>query len=228
MFTREEIFEFFALQYTTEQVEKALHILAEHSDIDPNAAEFPASITEQLEQIFKVVQAAVDSQKALTGDSAEVGNLAQVEQQCIDIANARSLDIPTEIFEGMTQLLVGEGIAQATIQYQIVDAARRQTLSQLQSNSLADCSQETAARIAQISALFSDPNTLDKILDDYGLKGVGDANSDFNNLTNTCTIDFDPDAFLKEKGVENPSQKKKLTIHDTQAMVRSLVRRNLK
>lgn len=228
MFTSAELFEYFGANYSTEQIEKALHILAEHSsDVDPQATEFPASITEQLEQIFNVIEAALINQKSLNG-TEEVHDLAQIQSDCITIANRQSLRIPNELFDSMTQILIGEGIAQAAIQHKIVDEVRRQTLSQLQSNSLSDLNQETAVRIAQITTLFSDPKTVDKILADYGLETQGNFGTALNNLANTSTPDFDIDAFFEEKGVENSTTKKLVpqTIHDTKAIVRSLVRKN--
>jgi hypothetical protein len=228
MFTREELFEYFGANYSHEQIEKALYILSEHStEVDPDAAEFPTSITEQLERIFNVVEAAADSQKSLNG-TGEVHDLAQIQSDCIAIAEAQSLRIPNEIFDGMTQILIGEGVAQAAVQHQIVSEVRRQTLSQLQKNDLSELNQDTATRIAQITTLFSDPNTLDKILADYGLDTKPEFISGLNNLTSESTPDFDVDAFFAEKGVENPEVKKPQTIQDTQALVRSLVKRNLR
>jgi hypothetical protein len=228
MFSREELFEYFEFNYSRDQIEKALYIFSEHSsDFDPQAEEFPTTITEQLEQIFNVVETAVAQKRALNG-AEDCRDIAQIQSDCITIANAQSLLIPNEIFDSMTQLLIGEGIAQAAIQHRIVNEVRRETLSQLQKNELSELNQDTATRIAQITALFSDPKTLDKILADYGLENKSEFNAGLNHLANESTSDFDVDAFFAEKGVENPEIKKPQTIHDTRAVVRSLIKRNLK
>jgi hypothetical protein len=231
MFTREELFEYFGANYSAEQIEKALYILAEHSsDFEPGATHFPTSITEQLEQIFNVVEAAVDSHTRSLNGAEDCRDLAQIQSDCITIANAQSLRIPDEVFNGMTEILIGEGIAQAAVQHRIVSEVRRHTLSQLQKNDLSDLNQDTALRIAQITTLFSDPKTVDKILADYGLESKDEFGRGLNKLANESTPDFDVDAFLEEKGVENPETKKLTpqTIQDTQAVVRSLIKRNLK
>jgi hypothetical protein len=228
MFTREELFEYFGANYSPEQIEKALYILSEHAtEVDPQASEFPTIITEQLERIFNVVEAAADSQKSLNG-TGEVHDLAQVQSDCIAIAEAQELRIPNEIFDGMTQVLIGEGIAQAAVQHRIVTQVRRETLSQLQRNDLSELNKDTASRIAQITTLLSDPKTVDKILADYGLESKSDFNTGLSNLANGSTTDFDPDAFLKEKGVDNPEIKKPQTIHDTKSLVKSLVKQSLR
>jgi hypothetical protein len=67
MFTREELFEYFAGQYSEEQIINALEELSKHnSEIDSDAEEFPTTITERLEQVFKIVEEAINQQKVLT------------------------------------------------------------------------------------------------------------------------------------------------------------------
>jgi tryptophan synthase beta subunit len=69
MFTREELFEYFAGQYSEEQIINALEELSKHdSEIDPDAEEFPTTITERLEQVFKIVEEAINQQKVLTSN----------------------------------------------------------------------------------------------------------------------------------------------------------------
>ena len=66
MFTREELFEFFGDRYSPAQIKEALGELAKHDEtIDPEGAEFPASITERLEQVFQIAGDAIASAKQL-------------------------------------------------------------------------------------------------------------------------------------------------------------------
>jgi 3-hydroxyacyl-CoA dehydrogenase len=111
MFTREELFEYFSGQYTSEQIMNALHQLSKHdNEIDPEADEFPVTITERLEQTFKIVEDAVSQQKALTGNTSSLG-VTEVEKLAIEIATERAANIPADVFRGMVEIIAGEAMS---------------------------------------------------------------------------------------------------------------------
>jgi hypothetical protein len=97
-FTRSELFQNFEGEYTTEQVTQALSKLAEiDKQVDPNASTFDESIVEQLEDIFGIIQDAVDKQKLLATNGS---SLTPVEDLAVELAGDR-LDIPKEVFKGL-------------------------------------------------------------------------------------------------------------------------------
>lgn len=233
MFTREELLEFFSDRYNPTQIIAALHKLAEvDSEIDPEGKEFPASVTDKLEQVFKIIEDALDQQKQLAGETPQTngGSLAQVQQLAIDLASDRAVNVPQNVFNSLVEILVGEALVNAEMLAQIQEAALKQALAHKSSQSLENLGNDAATRIQLALKLVNDPEMLNRILKEFGVKPVDEVEADLVAM-NVQTEDFDPDAFLaevalgKKKGEIMATPPK--TIADTKAMVRSLVNRTL-
>lgn len=226
MFTKEELFEYFSGQYSSEQIIDALDQLSKYdSEIDPEANEFPVTITERLEEAFKIVEDAVTKQKALAADTSANG-VAEVEKLAIEIATNRAVDIPTEVFRGMVEIVAGEAIAKATVLHQISDAVLKHTLADLNTKSLEEVNQESVKRISQITQLLAKPEKLDKILDDYGIRSSSQVQSDFQEMT-TSNTEFDVEQFWMEVAAGKKSNITLKTIKDSKVLAQTLVNRYL-
>jgi hypothetical protein len=227
MFTKEELFEYFSGQYTPEQIMNALHQLSKHNnEIDPQANEFPVSITESLEQAFTIVEDAFNQQKALTGDATSSLGVAEVEKLAIEIATHRAANIPADVFRGMVEIVAGEAIAKATVLHQISDAVLKHTLADLNTKSLEEINQESASRISQITQLLVNPEQLDRILNDYGIRSSSQVQSDFQEMT-TLKTEFDVDQFLMEVTAGKKPNLKPKTVMDSRVLAQTLVNRYL-
>ena len=220
MFSREELFEFFSDRYSPDQITQALQQL----NIDPKAQEFPATITEQLEQVFTIVENAVTVSKQLNGSS----DLAQVEKLAIEIATQQASGIPTEVFSAMVEIVAGQAMSQAAVLSQVKTAVFKQTLADLDVRSLTELGQDSAAKVQAMIHLLNDPEKLNQILDDYGIRPSNEVVEEME-LLNSDTEDFNADKFLQEvAGGESDffTQEKQPTLFDTKAMVKSLISRS--
>ena len=221
MFTREDLFLYFGDRFSKEKILQALHELAKvDAAIDPEAVEFHGSIVERMEQIFKVIDQAIASNKQMTG----VSSIAQIEQTAIDL-NINHPDIPIEVFKGFVDIVAGEAIARAVLEHQLHQTVYNQTLTDLDAKALQGKNQQAANRIALMTHLISNPETVEKILQDYDIST--NSTSGLIETTNSCSIDFDPDAFLAEVG----GSKKPLTVpttlrtvQDTKLLTQSLLK----
>ncbi|MBD2771126.1 hypothetical protein [Iningainema tapete] len=234
MFSREELFEYFSDKYTPTQIIAALHKLAESDkELNPEAEEFHTSITERLDQVIRIVEDAFNAQKQLGEGSPQP--LANVQKMAIDMAAKQAVHLPNRVFESLVEILVGEAIANAQMLAQIQESALKQALAQKSQESLENLGQDAATRIQLAMRLVNDPEKLDRILEEFGVQPIAETETQMQVLTNTCTIDFDPDAFLEEvaggkKLEEIPEEKrarKPQTLADTKAMVKALVSRSL-
>lgn len=213
-FTRDELFEYFSDRYTSEQVTDALTSLGE----DPNAEGYPASITDRLEQVFKVVTDAIASSKQLPG-----ANLATVEQTAVQLAGDRSIDVTPDLIRGMLDILGAQAAVEAYAIHQHKKTIREGVLSQLQVGELAETNQVVAERIDALQKLVNDPETLDQILNDYGLLSQSAATEQRDRLT--ADSEFNPDAFLMEVGAKKPQVQ---AIAHTKSLAKTLLFRALK
>ncbi|MEH2201235.1 hypothetical protein [Nostoc sp.] len=225
-FTRSELFQNFEGEYSTEQVIQALSKLAEiDKQVDPNSESFDESIVEQLEDIFGIIQDAVDKQKLLATSGS---SLTSVEDLAVELAGDR-LDIPKEVFKGFVEILAGRTIAQATVIHQFTNQLFKDVSGELQTRSLQETTQETAEQVAFMMQLIQNPETRQRIAQDYGLKPNHQVATELKTVTNTTTefnpTDFDPDAFLAEVSGKKKSITPglKMTIPDTKSLVKSLL-----
>ncbi|MBW4675917.1 MAG: hypothetical protein KME52_18420 [Desmonostoc geniculatum HA4340-LM1] len=223
MFTREELFEYFGDRYSPTQIHEALSELAKHDVIiNPDAEEFPATITERLEQVLQVVSDAIASNKQLTGSS----DLAQIEQTAINLATERDFAIPIDTLKGLIEILDAEAAVEAVTLFQRRKAIREGVLNQLETNAIAAANEQAAKRMDALNKLCSDPEVLDQILQDYGLLSSTEADRQHLELTASCSLDFDTDAFLAEVSSEKKLLPK--TVGDTQRLAKSLITRSLR
>lgn len=221
MFTREELFEYFSDRYSKEQVEAALITLHEKSSIDPKAEEYPASITDKLEQVFDIVSDAIASSKQLPGST-----LATVEQTAVKLAGDRHLDISLDVIQGIISIVDAEAAVEAYALHERRKAVREGVLTQLEMNDLAEANEQAAKRIDGLRQLCKDPDVLDQILADYNLLPQDEASREHLQLTASCSLEFDPEKFLSEVNPEKKPQVR--AIADTQRLAKALITRALK
>lgn len=223
MFTREDLFLYFSDRFAREKITQALQELAKVDEaINPDAVEFDGSIVERMEQIFKVIDDAIASNKQLLGTS----DLAAIEQTAINLAERRSINIQVDTLKGLIEILDAEAAVEAVSLFQRRKVIREGVLNQLETNALASANEQAAKRMDALNRLCSDPEVLDQILQDYGLLPAADSDKQYLELTASCSIDFDTDAFLSEVSSEKKSQPK--TVGDTQRLAKSLITRSLR
>ncbi|MBW4674705.1 MAG: hypothetical protein KME52_11945 [Desmonostoc geniculatum HA4340-LM1] len=209
MFTLEQLHEYFADRYTPEQVNRALQILADNgADIDINSNQFSLDITEELEEIFKAVGAALNNQKKL-GQSED---LTVIEANAI--ASKFSQHSNPQLMAAMIRVVTEEAIAQGAALTQIKSHVLGQVLQQGDlaiAQSILSRGQQTSNYIQE---LVNDGSRLNKTIAGYGVEEVDiDAFLDEvrgNSTKVKSTVvkaiapspnkNFDIDAFLLEAG----------------------------
>ncbi|NDJ21000.1 hypothetical protein GS682_04935 [Nostoc sp. B(2019)] len=221
-YTRAELFQHFDGEYTQAQILQGLGELAAiDKRINPQGEEFDEIIIEQLEDIFCIIQDAVDKHKLL---AARGEDLVPVEQIAMELVGDRACDIPIEVFKGFVEIVAGEAIARAVLEHQLSEAVYSQTLTDLDVKALSGKNQQAANRIALMSHLISNPETVEKILQDYGVSTA--PSLQLIETTASCSIDFDPDAFLAE--VNDPKKLPTVpetlrTVQDTKLLTQQLL-----
>jgi hypothetical protein len=124
----------------------------------------------------------------------------------------------------LIQILEAEAIVEAVVLYEQKKRVRDSALLQLEANSLIESNQLSNQRIEALNKLIRDPQKLDEILEEHGFLTVEEAGRQHLELTASCSIDFDVDAYLDEVNQKKPQPK---TIHDTKRIVKTLVTRAL-
>jgi len=152
--------------------------------------------------------------------------VAEVEKLAIEIATNRAVNIPADVFRGMVEIVAGEAIAKATVLHQISDAVLKHTLADLNTKSLEEINQESATRISQITQLLANPEQLDKILDDYGIRSSSQVKSDVQEMI-TVKTEFDVEQFLMEVAAGKKSNLIPKTVIDSKVLAKTLVNRYL-
>ncbi|WP_445634498.1 hypothetical protein NSTC745_06321 [Nostoc sp. DSM 114161] len=218
-YTKAELFQHFEGEYTQAQIIKGLTELAKiDSSINPDGDEFDESIVEQLEDTFCLIQDAVDKQKLL---AAKGETLVPVEQIAMELAQGQASDTPIQVFKGFVDIVAGEAIARAVLEHQISETVYNQTLTDLDVKSLEAKNQQAANRIALMSHLIQNPQTVERILEDYGINSNANTQTQLLETTTSCTLEFNPEEFLLEVGAPKKSQ----TIPDTQMLTKQLLKR---
>lgn len=97
--------------------------------------------------------------------------------------------------------------------------------SELDVRSLQGRTEQGFDEIAFIYQLPKDPEIRQQITQEYGLKTGDEVKQEVQNLTQTATSGFDPEAFLQELGVTTPQKKSQppTTIQDLKNLTRSLL-----
>jgi hypothetical protein len=224
-YSRAELFQHFEGEYTQDQIVQGLSELAAiDKRINPNGEEFDETIIEQLEDTFGIIQEAVDKHRLL---AARGENLVPVEQIAMELVGDRSADIPINVFKGFVDIVAGEAIARAVLEHQLSETVYNQTLTDLDVKALGSKNQRVADRIALMSHLIQNPQTVERILEDYGINNNANTQTQLVEKTASCTLDFDPDEFLLEVGAGKKPQSIK-TIPDTQLLTKQLLKRYLR
>ncbi|MBW4677691.1 MAG: hypothetical protein KME52_27935 [Desmonostoc geniculatum HA4340-LM1] len=207
-FSREQLHEYFSDRYTDAQVNRALEIFAQNgADIDPSGNEFSLDITEELEEIFKAVGAALNNQRKL-GQSEE---LTVIEASAI--ASKFSQHSSPQLMAAMIRVVTEEAITQGAALIQIKSQVLERVLEQGDmaiARSILNRGQQTSTYIQDLA---SDSSRINKMTAGYGVDRVDiDAfleevrgNSDRTKngvkaLVPSQNKDFDVDAFLLEAG----------------------------
>lgn len=220
MFNREELFEYFSDRYTKTQIIAALHKLAESSGIDPEAEEFSSEITTSLERIFQIIEDAAKAQKQLAPNSPS--SIAQIQKIALDLASDRAVQLPVEIFQSLVEILVGEALVSAQVLSQIQEAALKQALAQKNQESLENLGNDAATRIQLALKLVNDPETLERLLQEFGVKAISQTEKDF--AAAHTQSEFDPDAFLQEVADSQVGElSAPKTIADTKALIKTFI-----
>jgi hypothetical protein len=223
MFTREDLFLYFSDRFTEEKIIQALEELAKVDEaINPDAVEFDGSIVERMEQIFKIIDDAIASNRQLPGTS----DLAAIEQTAIRMAGDRSINIEVDTLKGLIEILDAEAAVEAVALYQRRKAIREEVLNQLEAGELVKANVAAAKRMDALNQLCRDPEVLDQILQDYGLLPVTEAGKQYIELTASCSLDFDVDEYLAE--VDEGKKILPKTVADTQRLAKSLITRSLR
>jgi hypothetical protein len=234
-FTKEELFQYFEDSYTPQQIEQALIELAKYTEgLDPEAVEFPVTITEKLDAVLKVASEAFKQQKQISGVQAENldSALANAEKIAIQIANERALEVNSGIFRALVEIVAAQSISEAVALHQIGQVVRNQALADLNSKSLQEVQETTAARIEFLTSLLANPQKLDELLTSQGVSDSKKAEKQYQNVTNLQQpSEFNVDAFLEE--VADTEKKSSLpekisTIADVKLLSQNLLARFLR
>ncbi|MBN3993846.1 MAG: hypothetical protein HWQ36_26030 [Nostoc sp. NMS2] len=208
MFSIEQLHEYFSDRYTPEQVNRALQILAENgANIDINSNEFSLDITEELEEIFKAVGAALNNQKKL-GQSEE---LTVIEANAI--ASKFSQHSNPQLMAAMIRVVTEEAIAQGAALTQIKSHVLGRILEQGDmaiAQSILNRGQQTSSYIQELA---NDGDRLNKMTARYGVETVDveaflaevrgnsqEVKSTVKTIAPVSEKDFDIEAFLLEAG----------------------------
>jgi hypothetical protein len=219
-YSRAELFQHFEGEYSQSQIVKALSELAAiDKRINPDGDEFDETIIEQLEDTFSIIQEAVDKHKLLV---AKGEDLVPVEQIAMELVADAKSDIPLDVFKGFVDIVAGEAIARAVLEHQLSETVYNQTLTDLDVKSLGAKNQQVANRISLMSHLIQNPQTVERILEDYGIGNT--AQTQLLETTASCTKEFNPDEFLLEVNTGKKPQSIK-TIPDTQLLTKQLLKR---
>lgn len=162
MFTRQELFEYFAESYTSEQVESALEAIARYDKtVNPKGEEFPDEITEQLEGAFEI------GEKVIT----ESPNLTITEARKIAVATATEShpDMDTRIMGEILYIVTERAIARAAQLRRLEDGIFDAATAQLDAEALEKMRDKNERLIRAYQLIGSDDERINKILSEYGV-----------------------------------------------------------
>ncbi|RCJ42011.1 hypothetical protein A6770_35475 [Nostoc minutum NIES-26] len=222
-FSRKDLFELLSEKYSTEKIIAGLQELAKFdSSIDPEAEQFSINVVDRLERLFNLAQTTLDQSKLLGGGSS----LVNIQTQAIESVSEqlRIEGVSQETFKAFLDIVAGKVVAQAFAVHQFEQELFDEIKSELDVESLQQRTQNGFEEIAFIYQLAKNPEIRQQITKDYGLKTGIEIKQEVQNLTETSTPGFDPEAFLQELGVPTPEKKstQPTTIQDLKNLTRSL------
>lgn len=227
-FSRAELFELLGEKYSTEKIIAGLQELAkEDPSINPDDEEFDVEVSDRLDRLFNLAQTTLDKSKLLGGGSS----LANIQTQAIESVSEqlRIEGVSQQTFKAFLDIVAGKVVAQAFAVHQFEQELFKEIKSELDVESLQQRTQEGFEEVAFIYQLAKNPEIRQRITQEYGLKTGVEIKQEVQNLTETSTPGFDPEAFLQELGVPTPEKKstQPTTIQDLKNLTRCLFQKQI-
>lgn len=215
MFTLPELIEYFEGQYTEVQVIEALNKI--QASPDQNGV-YPNAVVQGLEAAFNISQEAA---RKLPG-----GNVRDAQNLAIELAQDRAieLDLDANTLTNVVELIVSEAMAEAVFKHQLKQQVMEKVTADLESQSLMGLTDRNAQKIATIATILSDPDNLDKIIQDFG----GTSQEQVVQLQQTLAADstFDVEAFFTEvESEKKPTQIQVSSVQDVKKLSSELMQR---
>jgi hypothetical protein len=162
VFTRAELFEYFADRYKQSSIERALEELAKFDEsVDSGTLEFPDQITEQLETVFDTIEATITGQKSLSGKSLTVHDCATIAAQSLQ--SQHHITIPVESLAYLVQAAILDIRESARIITEASKVAFTQEIDALRAQLIKEIIKTTGSNAAQIKQAFS-PQGIQKMV----------------------------------------------------------------
>ena len=215
MFTLPELIEYFEGQYTEVQIVEALEKI---KAIPDERGQYPHEVAQGLEAAFKLSQEAA---KQLPG-----ANIEEAQNLAIQLAEERAiaLNLDTDTLDDVVQLIVSEGMAEAVFKHQLKQQVIDRVTADLESQSLEGLTDKNAQKIAKIATILSDPDNLDKIIQEFGGTSETEVTQRQQILASEST--FDVEAFFAEvEGEKKPTEIQIKSVQDVKKLSSALLHR---
>jgi hypothetical protein len=227
-FSRAELFELLSGNYSSEKIIAGLQELAkEDPSINPDGFQFDIEVSDRLDRLFNLAQTTLDKSKLLEGDSS----LINIQTQAIESVSEqlRLVGISRETFKAFLDIVAGKAVAQAFAVHQLSQELFDEITNELDARSLKRRTEQGFDEIAFIYQSAKNPDIRQRITQEYGLKTGDEIKQEVQNLTQTSTPGFDPEAFLQELGVPTPEKKstQPTTIQDLKNLTRCLFQKQI-
>lgn len=215
MFSLQELIEYFEGQYTEDQIKSALNKINAETD---DQGKYSATIAQRLEAAFQLANEAARQ--------LPQGDVKQAQELAIQLANERAieLNLDTNSLDDIVQLIVSEGMAEAVFRHQLKQQVVDRVTADLNSQELQNLNDENARRIAKIATILSDPENLDRIIQEFG--GSSEAEIVQRQQSLAANADFNVDAFFAEvDGEKKPVEIQISSVQDTKRLATALLLR---
>lgn len=216
MFTLPELIEYFEGQYTEAQVIEALRKVQASPDEN---GRYPNAIVQGLEAAFSISQEAA---RKLPGNS----NIKDAQNLAIELAQDRAieLNLDSSTLNNVIELIVSEGMAEAVFKHQLKQQVVEKVTADLESQSLMGLTDKNAQKIATIATILSDPDNLDKIIQDFG--GTSQKQVADRQQALAADATFDIEAFFAEvESEKKPTQIQVSSVQDVRRLSSALMQR---
>jgi hypothetical protein len=212
MFTREEVVEYFKDRYSDVQVIEALRIMRDHgAEVDPEGDEFSPDITEELEKVFELAGAAINSHLHLPASEQESSAI----QQATNMAASIIPNVNHQMMAGMIRVVMNGAVAQAnalaTLEAKVFQRALDHSRGVVANSFL----EQTQYSTEYLRSLSDNDGQINKLLAGYGVETVDvdaflsevkaltpQVKSDVRNFKSGASANtgFSIDAFLEDMG----------------------------
>lgn len=217
MFTRQELFDYFAI-YTPEQVEAALRAIAKYDkSIDPLGEEFPYEITEQLEGAFDITEEVLSDDTTLT--------IADAKTAAVLEASQKYPEMDTRIFQELIYIVSERAISRAVTLRKVEDGIFDAASNQLDVESLEKLRDKNERLIRAYQLIGNDDERINKILEEYGVNSIAETQELIDAWERDLSEpeeEFDADAWLTELNAGGEEPKKSLNRMQSRILVKHL------